>query len=82
MQSKCKVYWNEKFPKILVLCTSIKEFEQCDNSLNDSDLQKKMVNIFFSKGEGEVDVFVIYDIHVYLYIQCTYTDTSTHSLTK
>ena len=68
---------NEEFE--ILLCTSTEEFEQFDNSLNDRDLQKKMVSIFFSKGEGEVDVFVIYDIHVYLYIQCTYIDTSTHS---
>ena len=34
---------NEEFE--ILLCTSIEEFEQFDNSLNDRDLQKKMIRI-------------------------------------
>ena len=72
-QSKCKVYWNEKFSKILVLCTSIEEFEQFDNSLNDRDLQKEMVIIFFFLKGKERLMFLLYMIYMYIYIYNVHT---------
>ena len=43
---------NEEFE--ILLCTPIEEYEQFDNSLNDRDLQKKMVSIFTCVAKGEI----------------------------
>ena len=56
----------------ILLCTSTEEFEQFDNSLNDRDLQKEMVIIFFLKGKERL-MFLLYMIYMYIYIYNVHT---------